>query len=161
MSENRVIGRNNDLPWHLPEDLKYFKRTTLGKAIIMGRVTFDSIGKPLPGRTNIVITRDKQYQKPGIEVVHSLDQALEIAKSHPLKEGVTEAEVVVVGGADIYALALSKTDRLYLTAVHSTIEGDTFFPEFDQQQWQLVKREDHKATTDNPYDYSFLVLDRV
>ncbi|MES3007902.1 MAG: type 3 dihydrofolate reductase [Pseudomonadota bacterium] len=158
MSRNRVIGRNNALPWHLSEDLRYFKRVTLGKPIIMGRKTWESIGRPLPGRTNIVITRDQSFQAAGVRVVHSLDAALSLAEHIGVIEGADE--VVVIGGAEIYALALPKAQRLYLTEVHAEVDGDARFPEFDLSQWQELAREDFSAEGPNPYPYSFIVLER-
>jgi len=158
MAQNRVIGINNNLPWYLPNDLKYFKAVTMGKPVIMGRKTHESIGKPLPGRTNIVITRDTAFQAEGCKIVHSLPEAIELAESICLIDG--GEEVIVMGGAQIYELALADTDRLYLTKVHADVEGDAFFPEVDKQRWQEVAREDYNAEGPNPYDYSFLVLDR-
>jgi dihydrofolate reductase len=158
MSRNRVIGRNNALPWHLSEDLRYFKRVTMGKPIIMGRKTWESIGRPLPGRTNIVITRDQNFQAGGARVVHSLDDALRLAEHVGVIEGAEE--VIVIGGAEIYALALPKAERLYLTQVHAEVEGDAWFPEFDLSQWQELSREEFKAEGPNPYPYSFIVLER-
>ncbi|MET4162456.1 dihydrofolate reductase [Marinobacterium sp. MBR-111] len=160
-SQNRVIGNNNKLPWYLPEDLKYFKRVTLGKPIIMGRKTFESIGRPLPGRTNIVITRnpDWTHDGAGVRVVHSLQQAIELAESLALVNGFEES--LVIGGAEIYALALPQADRLYLTQVHAEVQGDAHFPPLDPTQWQEMAREDFSAIEPNPYDYSFIVLDRA
>lgn len=158
MSRNRVIGRNNALPWHLSEDLRYFKRVTMGKPIIMGRKTWESIGRPLPGRTNIVITRDQNFQAAGVRVVHSLDDALRLAEHIGVIEGAEEA--VVIGGAEIYALALPKAERLYLTQVHAEVDGDAWFPEFDLSLWQELAREDFHAEGPNPYAYSFIVLER-
>lgn len=158
MARNRTIGRNNALPWYLPEDLKYFKRVTMGKPIIMGRKTWDSIGRPLPGRTNIVITRDTSFAADGARVVHSLDEALALAQSVGLIDGAEEA--VVIGGAEIYTFAMDKADRLYMTQVHADVEGDAWFPEFDLSAWQELAREDYKASGPNPYDYSFIVLEK-
>jgi dihydrofolate reductase len=160
-SQNRVIGNNNKLPWYLPEDLKYFKRVTLGKPIIMGRKTFESIGRPLPGRTNIVITRnpDWTHDGAGVRVVHSLQQAIELAESLALVNGFEES--LVIGGAEIYALALPQADRLYLTQVHAEVQGDAHFPPLDPAQWREMAREDFSAIEPNPYDYSFIVLDRA
>lgn len=159
MSRNRVIGRNNALPWHLSEDLKYFKRVTMGKPVIMGRKTWESIGRPLPGRTNIVITRNPDYAVPdGVRVVTSLDAAIDLAEKICLIEGIDEA--IVMGGAEIYAQALPRADRLYLTQVHADVHGDAFFPEIDLEQWQELGREDFAASGPNPYDYSFVVLER-
>ena len=158
MAKNRVIGRNNKLPWHLSEDLKYFKRVTMGKPVIMGRKTFESIGRPLPGRANIVITRNKQYSAEGIKVVHTLEEAKALCESIEVVDGTEEA--MIIGGAEIYKQAIETADRLYLTEVHADVEGDAYFVEFDRQQWQEVGREDFCAAGPNPYDYSFLVLDK-
>ena len=158
VARNGVIGRNNQLPWYLPEDLKYFKRTTMGKPIIMGRKTFDSIGKPLPGRTNIVITRNPDFAATGCKVVATLDAAVDMAESICLLEGQEEA--VIIGGSEIYRLSLPEIQRLYLTEVHADVEGDTHFPELDKAQWQEVSRADYSAEGPNPYDYSMVVLER-
>ena len=157
VAENGVIGRNNSLPWYLPNDLKYFKQTTMGKPVIMGRKTYESIGKPLPGRTNIVITRQADYQPEGVKVVSSVEAARELAESVCLIDGQEEA--MIMGGAEIYALALPHTDRLYLTEVHADVEGDAFFPEYDKCLWQEVAREDFAAEGPNPYNYSFVVYE--
>jgi dihydrofolate reductase len=158
MARNGVIGRNNALPWHLPEDLRYFKRVTMGKPIIMGRKTWDSIARPLPGRTNIVITRDIQFEAEGVRIVHSLAEALALASHVAHIDGADEC--IVMGGAEIYALALPQAERLYLTQVHAEVEGDAYFPAFDREQWQELAREDFAASGPNPYPYSFLVLER-
>ena len=157
-ASNRVIGRNNKLPWYLPNDLKYFKQVTFGKPVIMGRKTWDSLGKPLPGRTNIVITRQTDFQAEGAKVVATLDEAVTLAENVAFIEGQDEA--VVMGGAEIYALALPKTDRLYLTEVHAEVDGDTWFPEYDTSEWKEIGREDFSAEGPNPYDYSFVVYER-
>jgi dihydrofolate reductase len=157
-AKNRVIGINNKLPWHLPEDLRYFKQVTMGKPIIMGRNTYESIGRPLPGRTNIVITRQNDYAPEGVRVVNSLDEAVELAESIALINGIDEA--MVIGGAQIYEQALASAHRLYLTEVDAEIEGDAWFPEFERQEWSEVGREDFSAEGPNPYNYSFIVLDR-
>ncbi|AHK17042.1 MULTISPECIES: type 3 dihydrofolate reductase [Thalassolituus] len=157
VAQNRVIGRNNALPWYLPEDLKYFKKTTLGKPIIMGRKTFESIGKPLPGRTNIIITRQPDFTADGIKVVHTVEAARELAESICLVNGQDEA--MIIGGAEIYGLTLPHCDRLYLTEVHADVEGDAFFPEYDKAAWQEVVREDFAADGPNPYNYSFVVYE--
>jgi len=154
-STNRVIGRQNKLPWYLPEDLKYFKRITQGKPIIMGRKTYESIGRPLPGRLNIVITRSTTYQPPGVKVVNSLEAAIELAEHQALIDGVDEA--LVIGGAEIYQQAMSLAERLYLTQVHAEIEGDAYFPEINAQKWQQILKEDFNAVEPNPYPYSFIV----
>ena len=157
-AKNRVIGINNKLPWHLPEDLRYFKQVTMGKPIIMGRNTYESIGRPLPGRTNIVITRQNDYAPEGVRVVNSLDEAVELAESIALINGIDEA--MVIGGAQIYEQALASAQRLYLTEVDAEIGGDAWFPEFERQEWSEVGREDFSAEGPNPYNYSFIVLDR-
>lgn len=159
MAENRVIGVNNNLPWYLPEDLKYFKSVTMGKPIIMGRKTFESIGKPLPGRTNIVISRNTELESDGCSVVSTLEDAIQLSESISLIEGVSEA--IVIGGAQIYSLALPLVERIYLTEVHAEVAGDTRFPEFERKDWQEIGRETFYAEGDNPYDYSFVVLDRL
>ena len=158
-SANNVIGRNNKLPWYLPNDLKYFKAVTMGKPIIMGRKTWESLGKPLPGRTNIVITRQSEYVAEGAKVVPDLQAALDMAENIALIEG--QDEVVVIGGGEIYALALPRADRLYVTEVHAEIDGDAWFPEFDASEWQEAGREDFSASGPNPYDYSFVLLSRI
>lgn len=158
-AKNRVIGVNNKLPWHLPEDLRYFKQVTMAKPIIMGRNTYESIGRPLPGRTNIVISRQESYAPNGVKVVSSLEAAIEMAESIALIDGAAEA--MVIGGGQIYAQALEKADRLYLTEVDAEIEGDAWFPEFSRDDWKEVGREDFSAEGPNPYNYSFIVLDRI
>ncbi|MES2604120.1 MAG: type 3 dihydrofolate reductase [Pseudomonadota bacterium] len=156
-ARNRAIGLNNKMPWHLPEDLKYFKRVTMGKPVIMGRNTFESIGRPLPGRPNIVISRNADYQAEGITLVASLEAALDAARK---LLPVGQDEVMVIGGAQIYAQALALAQRLYLTEVDAEPEADAFFPEFMRSDWREVAREAHPATATNPYPYCFLVLDK-
>ncbi len=158
MAQNRVIGRNNKLPWYLPNDLKYFKQVTMGKPIIMGRLTFESIGKPLPGRVNIVVTRNRDWQAEGVRVTHSLEDAYDLAASIADIDG--RDEVMVIGGDQIYRAALPLANRLYLTEVHAQVDGDAYFPAFDRSDWQEVAREDFAASEPNPYAYSFVVLDR-
>ena len=153
MSENRVIGRDNDLPWRLPADLAHFKRLTLGKPIIMGRKTYESIGRPLPGRQNIVLTRDATFQAPGCDICLDLDQAMAAA-------GDAE-EVMIIGGGALYETLLERADRIYLTEVHADIEGDTWFPELDTSSWKEVTRERHAADERNRLDYSFVTLERL
>ena len=157
-AENGVIGRNNALPWHLPEDLRYFKRITMGKPSVMGRKTWESIGRPLPGRTNIVISRNPGFLAEGARVVPTLDAALELAESIALIDGTEE--LMVIGGAQIYAEALPRAGRLYLTEVHAPVEGDAYLPRIDWVQWRESYRERHEATAPNPYDYSFVVYER-
>jgi len=158
-AENGVIGKNNDMPWKISSDLQYFKKTTMNKPIIMGRKTFESIGKPLPGRTNIVITRDTGFGAEGVITAHSAQMALEVAKS--IAEVKGHKEVMVIGGAQIYELCLPEADRLYLTRIHAEIEGDTYFPELKASQWLEYSREDHYAGEKDSHDYSFIVLDRI
>lgn len=157
MARNRVIGRNDALPWYLPEDLKYFKRMTLGKPIIMGRKTFESIGKPLPGRANLVVTRNPNWGHAGVRVFHDLESAYRSAEAQAAIDGVEE--VVIIGGGEIFAEALPDAERLYLTEVHADVEGDAYFPEVDWGQWHEVKREDFARSENNPFDYSFVVFD--
>lgn len=158
-AENGVIGKDNQMPWHLPEDLKYFKRITMGKPVVMGRKTFESIGRPLPGRPNIVITRNTDYQAQGADVLHDLSSA----EAHCEDLAVFEdfGEVMIIGGAELYRQALPEVDRIYLTRVHADVEGDTSFPVFDESHWQVISREFHSADSKNSYDYSFLILDRI
>lgn len=155
---NRCIGVENKLPWYLPEDLKHFKATTLGKPVIMGRKTFESIGKPLPGRTNIVITRDPNYQAAGVRVAHSLDAAITMGRAQAEISGSDEA--VIIGGAQIYAESLSMIDRLYITDVDTAPDGDAFFPELDPTQWQQIEAVEHPAVDGRPR-YIFKVLGRI
>lgn len=152
MSENRVIGKNNQLPWHLPADLKHFKQITMGNPILMGRKTYESIGKPLPGRCNIVITRDTNYQAPGCVVVNSVESALAAVKDND--------EIFIIGGALLYQETLPLTQRLYMTLIHHSFDGDTFFPALNENEWQEVERTDHPADENNKYSYSFVTLDR-
>jgi dihydrofolate reductase len=152
MAQNRVIGRDNRLPWYLPADLRFFKRTTLGKPVIMGRRTYTSMGGPLPGRRNIVITGNPDYRAPGCIVVHSLEEALIAAEP--------AEEAMIIGGATIFAQTLPHVERIYLTLVHAEIEGDTWFPEFDPEQWREVWREAHPADDRHAYPYSFILLER-
>lgn len=158
MARNRVIGRHNALPWYLPEDLRYFKQVTMGKPIIMGRRTWESIGRPLPGRTNIVISRDPEFCAEGAKVVQSLEAAIALAEHVTVIDGGDEA--IVMGGAQIYEMALPMADRLYMTQVHADVDGDVTFPEFELAAWHELGREDFSASGANPYDYSFVVLER-
>ena len=153
MAANRVIGKDNQLPWHLPADLKHFKETTMGKPILMGRKTWESIGRPLPGRTNIVVTRDENYDAPGCVVVHSIEAAMQAASP--------QEEVMVIGGAEFYRQVLPRADCIYLTRINEDFEGDTLFPELDSSEWQEIERVDCDADDKNPHSYSFIKLDRV
>lgn len=147
MDENNLIGRANDLPWRLPADLAYFKSTTMGKPIIMGRNTHESIGNPLPGRNNIVITRQTDYQAPGCTVVAGLKQAR-------IAAGAVD-EVLVIGGAQVYRQALPEAERLYVTRVHARLEGDAWFPDVDWTQWRKLSSERHDSDERNAFPYSF------
>jgi len=151
IGENHAIGKNNQLLWHMPNDLKHFKDITSGRTIIMGRKTFDSVGKPLPRRRNIVVTR-QDIIIPGCEVVKSIEDGLALCKN--------EDEVFIGGGAEIYKLAMHLTDRIYLTIIHKSFDADTFFPEIDKSEWKEVKREDFELDEKNPLPYSFITLER-
>jgi len=153
-ARNNVIGKDNQIPWYLSEDLKFFKRTTTGHHIIMGRKNFLSIGRALPKRTNVVITRDPFFAATGCIVAHSLDEALEIAKRND------EDEVFIIGGGDIYQQSLPYWNKLYLTEVNLEVEGDVFFPEIDESEWNEISREPHKADEKNPCNFTFRVLER-
>jgi dihydrofolate reductase len=157
MADNRVIGIENRLPWKLPADMQWFRKNTLGKPIIMGRLTFESFGaRALPGRRNIIISRDSDYSagnnSENIEIYNSIEGALDAVK------GVEE--VMIIGGMSLYKQALSMADRLYMTLVHADLEGDAWFPEFDVQQWIQGERTDHEADDKNHYPYSFVILNR-
>jgi dihydrofolate reductase len=153
LARNRAIGRDNAMPWRLPEDLKRFKRLTLGHAVIMGRRTFESIGSPLPGRDNIVITRSSDWSRPGCLAVRSLEAALAATGA--------ARDAFVIGGAQIYALAMPLAQRLYMTEIARDFEGDAFFPEFDHSQWREVSRERYTAGGPEVFDYAFVVYDRT
>ena len=153
MTEERVIGVKNSLPWKLPNDMKWFRKNTMGKPIVMGRKTFESFGaKALPGRTNIIITRDESYQASDSVVVHSIDEALKAA-------GDVD-EVMIIGGASFYEQMLPKADRLYLTFVHAELDGDAWFPEINNSDWNKVEKINHKNDDKNRYAHSFVILDR-
>lgn len=152
MSENRVIGRDGALPWHLPADLARFKAITTGHTVIMGRRTFESVGKPLPNRRSIVITRNNDYQHEGVLIAHSMDEALDHAAG--------EEEVFILGGQTIYETALPHVDCFYLTIVHATIEGDTFFPTFNFDDWKLVEDDRHEPDDRHAYALSFRRYER-
>lgn len=152
IAEDNAIGKDNQLLWHLPADLKHFKDITSGHTIIMGRKTYDSIGRPLPNRRNIVITRNTGLELPGTEITNSLDEALALCKG-------TE-EVFIIGGAELYNHALAATNRIYLTRVHQTYEADTFFPEIDLEEWQELSTEKHLPDEKNKVAYTFSTLER-
>ena len=150
---NRAIGHHNQLPWHLPADLRHFKDITMGHSIVMGRKTFESIGKPLPGRRSVVVTNNPGYWQEGITIVHSIEQAM-----HDLKD---ESEIFIIGGAQIFRHGLDLADRMYTTLIHHSFEADTWFPEIDLNVWKEVRREDHSRDVKNPYDYSFINYERA
>jgi len=152
MAQNGVIGRDNALPWRLPEDLRRFKASTLGKPILMGRKTFESIGRALPGRSNFVLTRDRGWSAPGVAVVHSVEEAL--------AQAAGAAELVAIGGAEIYRLVLPFARRIYLTHVHADVPGDTYFPEFDATQWADVECSMQPADERHAYPVTFVTLER-
>lgn len=159
-AHNNVIGRNNELPWHLPQDLKYFKSLTLGKPIIMGRKTFESIGKPLPGRTNIVVTRQKNWNFAGALVAESVEEALEIGQQFRAEQNSLADEMMVIGGAEIYRHALAIADRVYLTKIDVNIEGgDAFFPELSPEQWKLIS--ELPGDNDATLKHMFLIYERI
>jgi dihydrofolate reductase len=152
VADSGVIGRNNTLPWHLPEDLKRFKRLTLGKPIVMGRKTFESIGKPLPGRQNIVLTREPNYRRDGLTVVHDADEALRAAGE--------AGEVMIIGGADLFRLFLPRAGRVHLTRVHADVEGDVMWPALDDRVWQVIEREAHAADERHAHAMTFEVWEK-
>ena len=167
MARNNVIGRDNGLPWRLPEDLKHFKAVTLGKPVLMGRKTFESIGKPLPGRTNLVLTRDPGWKSDGVVVVHSISEALQnSATSGTLENNAIggtpkNSEVAVIGGAEIYQLLMPLASRIYLTRIDADIPGDTVFAPLDYSQWVETDSRGFAADGRNAYDMTFVTLERV
>ena len=153
MAHHRIIGADNDMPWHLPADLQHFRRTTMGKPVVMGRKTYESIGKALPGRHNIVITTNSEYTLDDASVVYSVEEALALCAQ--------EEEVMIIGGGSIYALLIDHTDTLHLTFIDKDVAGDTQFPDWNEYgQWQEVSREAHHADDKNPHDYEFVTLQR-
>ena len=152
-SRNNVIGSEGNLPWHIPEDLKKFKSITMGKPMIMGRSTFESIGKALPGRKNIVMTRDKEYQADGISVAHNLEEALILCEQ--------AREIMIIGGGEIYKLFFDIVNRLYLTNVEKYIDGDVFFPEIDLSKWNVIKKEEFPMNTERKIGFSLEILERI
>src|SRR6187402_3094245 len=158
-TQNNVIGKNNDLPWHLPDDMKYFMETTKGHAVIMGRKNYDSLPprfKPLKDRFNIVVTRQPDLQAPGTVTVNSLESAFTEAG----KFDNPNNEIFVIGGAQIYAQAMGKASRLYLTEIKTTLEGDTHFPDFDKEQWKEISRKSHEADARHVYAFDFVIYER-
>jgi dihydrofolate reductase len=156
MARNRVIGCAQQLPWRLPEDLKRFKATTMGHALLMGRATFDAIGRPLPGRRSIVVTRQAGWSAPGVEVVHSIDAGLALAADGG-DPAAPDGQLFVAGGGDIFQQTIEGADRLYLTLIDLDVEGDTFFPEFDAARFREVERESHP---NGPLPFTFVTLER-
>jgi dihydrofolate reductase len=156
-AQNRVIGKNNDLPWHLPDDMKYFMTTTQGHYCIMGRKNYDSIPakfKPLPKRTNIVVTRQRDFQAPGCIVVNAIEDGIALARKNE------ETEVFIIGGAEIYKTSLSSADRLYLTEIQAVIDGDVYFPEFKKEEWKEVSRQHHPVDQRHIYTFDFVIYER-
>jgi dihydrofolate reductase len=158
VAENKVIGKNNDLPWSLPDDMKYFMNKTKGHHVILGRKNYESLPekfRPLPERNNVVVTRQKQFHAPGCTVVHSFEDAMAVARNNG------EHEVMVIGGADIYELALPYADRLYLTEIKASVEGDIHFPEYDKDQWREISRIPHNKDDRHAYAFDFVLYERV
>ncbi|MGD9169804.1 MAG: type 3 dihydrofolate reductase [Candidatus Thiodiazotropha sp.] len=153
VANNGVIGVNNSLPWRLPADLQHFKSITMGKPMVMGRLTWESLPGLLPGRRHIVITHNRDYRADGCEIVHSVDEALKVAADAP--------EVMIVGGGGLYRQMLSRAERLYLTRVDVDLAGDTFFPEIDWREWQEVSRDPHPADERNQFAYTFIIMERL
>ncbi|MDQ0873380.1 dihydrofolate reductase [Paenibacillus sp. V4I3] len=151
MDRNRAIGVNNTLPWHLPGDLKFFKSVTMGHPILMGRKTYESIGKPLPGRRNIILTQNPQFHAEGCEVIHSVQEAV---------DGFRDQELFVIGGAEIFQLFTSVVDRMYITHIEHEFEADTFMTELDLSEWTLVSSEQGERNEKNPYEYYFRIYQR-
>ncbi|WP_080238977.1 dihydrofolate reductase [Spirosoma rigui] len=154
VAQNHVIGRKNDLPWHLPDDFAFFKRKTSHHPIIMGRKSLESLGKPLPNRTNIVITRNKGLQAAGVTIVHTLDEAIAAARS------INQEEIFVIGGAEVYTMALPVATTLYLTEIHRDYEGDAYFPEVDKREWNEVSRVPHAADERHEVGFDFVTYER-
>jgi len=152
MAQNRVIGRNNALPWRLSPDLKRFRRITMGHPIVMGRKTYESIGRPLDGRKNIVISRNPDFRPDGVTVASSIDQALALASDN---------EIMIIGGADIYKQTLPRADRIHFTLIHESFDGDAYFPEINSNEWKETTREDIEPGVDAAFGYSFVTLERV
>lgn len=152
--ENNVIGKDNTLPWHLPNDLKYFKNVTWGMPIVMGRKTYDSIGKPLPGRHNIVLTHNQSWQAAGVDVVHSVEEAVNTATKNAIKE------IFIIGGAEVFKTLLPKANKLYLTRIHHQFEGDVYLPQWQNEDWQLVSEKFCDADEKNKYPHTFQVWEK-
>lgn len=149
MDNNRLIGCDNALPWHMPADFAWFRKNTLGKTVVMGRKTFESIGKPLPDRRNIIITRDPNFQVNGCETCASINNALDLTEN--------ESEIMLIGGASLYQQTISQADKLYITEIHESFDGDAWFPEIDSSLWKESWRESHASDEKNPYSFSFVI----
>ncbi|WP_416147101.1 dihydrofolate reductase [Salipaludibacillus sp. HK11] len=152
-AEGRVIGKNGDMPWHLPAELQYFKKITTGHPILMGRKTFESIGRPLPKRRNIVLTRDRDFSVEGVEIIHELSDVDQLMKERD--------EFFVIGGTTLYEQLLPKAERLYITKIHQFFEGDTFFPEISEKDWEIVSEEQGIVDEKNQYSHTFLIYERI
>lgn len=152
MDENGLIGKNNDLPWRLPSDLKRVKMITTGHTIVMGRKNYESIGRPLPNRLNVILTRNKEYHAEGCEVIHTPEAIFEMANS--------DVEVFIFGGTEIYKLFLPYVQSMYVTKIHHSFEGDTYFPSIDWDEWKEISKEEHHANEKDPHDFSFLFYER-
>ncbi len=156
MANNRVIGRDNRLPWHLPADLKHFKFLTMGQTIVMGRKTYESIGKPLPGRANVIVTRQMDYEAPGAVVVNSIEDALQVCE----ETSMGNAENFIIGGEKLYRQALKFCQRMYVTEILRDYEGNVFFPEFDKNEWEEKQRDKHISAKDDDLEYHFVIYER-
>ena len=156
MANNRVIGRDNRLPWHLPADLKHFKFLTMGQTIVMGRKTYESIGKPLPGRANVIVTRQMDYEAPGAVVVNSIEDALRVCE----ETSMGNAENFIIGGEKLYRQALKFCQRMYVTEIIRDYEGNVFFPEFDKNEWEEKQRDKHISAKDDDLEYHFVIYER-
>jgi dihydrofolate reductase len=154
-SENNVIGSNNELPWKLPDDFKYFKNKTWAMPVIMGRNTYESMKKDLPGRINIVVTKRTEWHPENVFVAHDIEKAIELAKESDAKE------IFIIGGGEIFKQTIGIVDRIYLTRVHTTIDGDTYYPQIDASRWKLVKSDPHPADEKNNYPYTFEVWEKI
>ena len=158
LAQNGVIGKANDLPWHLPDDMKYFMLTTKGHHVIMGRKNYESLPekfRPLPNRTSIVITRQKNYQAPGCSIVHQLEEGVKMA------EGNGEQELFIIGGAEIYALGIPLADKPYLTEIHATIDGDTHFPAYRKEGWREISRQPHPSDDRHKFGFDFVIYKKI
>lgn len=158
-ARNGTIGRDNTLPWRLSDDLRYFRRVTMGKPVIMGRRTYDSIGRPLPGRDNIVVSRNPAFAAAGVRVVHGIDEAFSLAEASARSSGA--GELMLLGGAQLYAEALPLIQRIYLTRVHADVAGDAHLPALEEGEWREISRQDHPADSRNDFPFSFIVLQRI